>query len=655
MRITNIDIKNYRQYEQISFNFPKSSTNDIHIIVAQNGVGKTNLLNAVTWCLYGVEPHLSDDTQNLGLSKLNLRAISNAKANNMKSDYVEVSIRASDDKKTFIFSRKLPVRVDPIFEEKTNETFLISESTLEGDTKIYDDPDDTKRIVDKYMPEKIREYFYFDGEQLNNYFISTRKGRVRDAIFTISQVDLVRNAHTRLSKLIAEKRKEASNKAPNIGEINKELESMSQNLDDLETNKNQLEEQIEKSETIIKENTEFLQGEENISELELELQNLNKERKKYSEDLIEIQNDTFHFVRKMKTILNSYPAVKKAIDLIAEKEASNALPPDIDKALLIKALSNKRCVICNQPIDESNDYHIRELIESYQVSSATSHLLVELRGELENIIKDASDYPIEKERIIRKTKRIENNLDSIDKQIGEISNRVNRVGDKEEVKRRFVERKENEVLKVKNHERLGVVKDQIDSTKKKLDSKKIELTKALGRDDECKKIRQQIRFATLSMNIIKEIEEDMIDDVRIQMEKITTEYFKKLIWKMDTYDRIVLDDDFQLDLLHKDGYSCIGTCSAAERALLALSFTLALHRVSGFNSLLFIDTPVSRVSDTNRVNFAKVLSEVSESKQLIMTFTPSEYSDDIKSVFDPIARTNVTLGLSDNERITLIK
>jgi len=128
----------------------------------------------------------------------------------------------------------------------------------------------------------------------------------------------------------------------------------------------------------------------------------------------------------------------------------------------------------------------------------------------------------------------------------------------------------------------------------------------------------------------------------------------QLIWKKNTYDRIVLNKEFQLDLIHKDGYSCVGTCSAAERCLLALSFTLALHEVSGFNSLLFIDTPVARVSDINRVNFANVLCEVSKNKQIIMTFSPDEYSPEIKKIFDPAARTNVELNMV-NEKVTVVK
>lgn len=53
MRIESIEIQNFRQFRNLSFKFPHSyGENDLHIIFANNGVGKTNVLNAITWCLY---------------------------------------------------------------------------------------------------------------------------------------------------------------------------------------------------------------------------------------------------------------------------------------------------------------------------------------------------------------------------------------------------------------------------------------------------------------------------------------------------------------------------------------------------------------------------------------------------------------------------
>ena len=60
--------------------------------------------------------------------------------------------------------------------------------------------------------------------------------------------------------------------------------------------------------------------------------------------------------------------------------------------------------------------------------------------------------------------------------------------------------------------------------------------------------------------------------------------------------------------------------------MLALAFTLSLHKISGFDGPIIIDTPVARVSDENRQNFGVALASVSLQKQTILLFTPSEYS-----------------------------
>ncbi len=78
MRIEKIKLKSYRQYRDVELSFKQTSGNDLHIIVGKNGMGKTNLLNAINWCLYKEEPHLSKDSEQLQLHRLNLKTIENA-------------------------------------------------------------------------------------------------------------------------------------------------------------------------------------------------------------------------------------------------------------------------------------------------------------------------------------------------------------------------------------------------------------------------------------------------------------------------------------------------------------------------------------------------------------------------------------------------
>lgn len=128
----------------------------------------------------------------------------------------------------------------------------------------------------------------------------------------------------------------------------------------------------------------------------------------------------------------------------------------------------------------------------------------------------------------------------------------------------------------------------------------------------------------------------MMDEVRDKLVAETMRIFTDLEWKKDSYSKIELDENYNLELYDMDGYPTVGICSAGERALLALSFTLALQKIAGYDSMLFIDTPVGRIDSENRKNFANVLTNVAKSKQVIVTLISSEYSKEIQNAFEPI-------------------
>ena len=56
MKIESVQLENFRQYygEQI-FEFSTESVKSVTIIHGENGTGKTTLLSAIRWCLYGEE------------------------------------------------------------------------------------------------------------------------------------------------------------------------------------------------------------------------------------------------------------------------------------------------------------------------------------------------------------------------------------------------------------------------------------------------------------------------------------------------------------------------------------------------------------------------------------------------------------------------
>ena len=179
------------------------------------------------------------------------------------------------------------------------------------------------------------------------------------------------------------------------------------------------------------------------------------------------------------------------------------------------------------------------------------------------------------------------------------------------------------------------------------------LKSLIEKNQQLEKINQQAEYCKKCRNILKETRLDLLEESRLEMENETFETFSKLLWKKDAFSKVEILEDYTFRLLDNYGSQTLGSCSAAERALLALSFTLALQKVSMHDSLLFIDTPIGRVDEDNRLNFIKTLCEISKTKQVILTFTPTEYDAKVSGALVNQYSTFNQLSMEDG--ITVIK
>lgn len=649
MRINSIEISNFRQYQHLKLDFPKNNTHDLHVICADNGVGKTNILNAITWCLYGDEPHLGSAATSL--PRLNLDAKRKAKDNGQDEEVIDVKLFVEDSNEKVQFERKQRVLVNENFEIKDDFYVYVSKSGMDAVCKV---EEEANAYVEKYMPKRIRQYFYFDGEQLDSYFISDDSTKIKETIHAISQVDVVTNVKERLQKIVVKKQNEAGKKKPQIDEINKELHQLEQELNDANVSFEAIVQAIAESTRIIKENSDHLSGQENLPELEAKYQKLKTLQESLQLKKTDLEKKIFAFVREMKVCLTFYPAAKATLDIIEEKQANNALPPDIDKEILEKILITHKCGICGHDLTEDDTQKIREMLEKIQVSSQTSNLLMSIRDKLYDIVDRGKNYQSEKTVILNEQKELETRIQECDQELQELDDQISKFSNKEQVIQWHNERKKHEHLKDINLQKKGALEIQIKAIEEKIQSANDKLSKEMAKETQLKQLNSERDFLLKAKTIVEDIEKEMMSEVKDKMQERTKEYFLSLIWKKNVYTQIKLDEAYQLDLIHKDGYSCVGSCSAAERSLLALAFTLALHEVSGFSALLFIDTPVARVTSQNRTNFANVLGTVSENKQLIMTFTPDEYSENVKKIFEPIAATSVRLSMNSDQEITTV-
>jgi DNA sulfur modification protein DndD len=201
-----------------------------------------------------------------------------------------------------------------------------------------------------------------------------------------------------------------------------------------------------------------------------------------------------------------------------------------------------------------------------------------------------------------------------------------------------------------NRENLGRFRADHSRALVSVSSLKKELAEELGRENKAKRLATRRRFCSRALEVLEKTCESIMAETRTGIQTSTKKHFFDLAWKKQTFGDVEIRDDYSINLIHSMGYPCLGSLSAGERELLALSFTLALHETSGFDSPILIDTPVARISDELRANFAQVLARVGKKKQIILLFTPAEYSTEVSSQLDEYAARRYELKLGQDEQ-----
>ena len=653
MRIESIKIINFRQYKDLCLTFPKTKDTDLHVIVASNGVGKTNLMNAITWCFYGDEPNL-DRKSSAALPLCNLKALEECKANGDTIATVSVEIKVNANRETVVFRRHADVNVLTRFAQRP--VFEVQVTNAAGETEfLYDDYAEDR--VNMYVPKKIRQFFFFDGEQLHNYFGPAQDTtHVKDSIYEIAQINIITAAKTHLGTVISEYKSQIARFNPQLDKIareiaeletertnrKKEIKALEESNHSAEARIRELNTLISGAETVVDDTSKFDKNEARIKELDREINGFN--------------DDLLKLVRKYYVLLAMYRINERTDKYIADKDTRGKLPPDVDIDLLRKSLSSHICAICNQPFsDDSNAVqHMNDLLSRYEVSTTVANTLAQIKNDVSRAVKEAKDYKQKKTEILENINKREKELKSLQETNERLRVKIRGCSSAKQVADWIDERTGlNNAIRT-NDQKIGSYKEiirNLDADIKTLRNKEDEATKETKALEEVKKYKA---FAEEARSIIISIESEIIDDVKSQMETETMNLFDELVWKKNTYGRIEFDSNFRLNLFSKGtDISCIDTTSAAERELLALAFTIALHRVSGHDSPLFIDTPVGRVSDHNRENFAKTLVDVSTQKQIVLAFTPSEYSDEIRGFFNESTLSSQTRLKTIGEEITV--
>lgn len=626
MYLDSIEISNYRQYyntQKITFGYTEN--NNLIIIEGDNGRGKTTLVNALTWCLYGQELHdKTERTEPL----YNLSYGEELLEKNEEFLTVRVKIKLyeiiNNEKEFFNISRDIEYQQTIDSKWTTNhQTNLVVEKGGE-----FFRANEAQYLIQDIIPQEMFSYFFFNGATLANYFDTSSELNLKKSVKEISQLDLLDTVYEHINGTLTELNKQYKAKKP-VGEknYNELIHKKSIEKSELENKQKKVKEDIEKAIINIHNCEEELgnNNSEAISKLNNDRKQL-KESLEKSNALLKKNNEEYE-----NLILDLYPLTMLFEELIgayniAEKSREKGKIPSDIETNFIKDLIEEGTCICGIDLNDNPNCLNTLKKRMNETSDVTKDLFYTEYNSIVNSLKELKN--IEKIEYFRNNiKQISDSIEKDKKQLEDISEKLSKSN---EEKVRTLERQ----LKINTNEKQKLIQKSeeldlaIDKLGKDISSLETEQDTAEKNQALSDELNEEIKFARDALNSINDLSENIQKHIREKINDLT----KKQFIDIDKYVDVNINENYKISIEKKAGNLVYPVdLSDGERNLLALSFIMALHNLSGFEIPLIIDAPFEKWDETKRIEFCSGVHEYTKNKQIIFLLTNTQYTTSVRN------------------------
>ena len=627
MIIESIKIENFRQYKgPIKVDFSLDKDKNFTIIRGTNGAGKTNLLNALTWCLYGVELH-KVDTSAAGGPIYNLITKNETEPGENFDVLVEVSMLDEYENRV-IFKRTLNYSCDKngtLARDYNGSQFNVFYSDGINDKPLAN----PNLFIEKNMPKDIEEYFFFDGEKLEDYFDEKSGSTISDSVHELSQLELITNA---ISKLNTRQTSYASE----IKKIDVDAGDLTERENRAKTKKRRAEERKEYAiENLNKVEKKLEKVREELRQIDnADANKLQKEinKLKTTQKTLE-SNINSNTSKKRELLINSFPlvysysAMKYTCDLGEDLEEAGFIPPQYKKEFLDTLLDKKEC-ICGCDLTENQDAYIKlvnlknNTSEITNVSEEVNVVLRELKSTM-NRIRKFNDRRQEFNKKIRenskKLSEVVDDIEALEFEYGKINHPQ-------------IKKLKKDIMDL-DHRRTMLIAEKTNAQRDyedaiaELDAIDREKRTIIVNNEQLKLLQKYNKFCEQAIENLNLLKSNLTENIRLKVEKATESQFKKLMWK-DNFSEVLINKNYEVSLIDVTGETVTpGILSAGEKLVLALSFVAALNSISGFELPFIIDTPMGRLDEEMKINISHTLPDYVEGNQVALLVTGEEYTD----------------------------
>ena len=604
MKILSLELNNFRQFAGRNFVDFGGKENKVTVIYGLNGYGKTGIFRAIIFCLYG---STSLERDNLELSQRNkgLVLVNQQLVEKAAGDYVTASVTLKFEHNNIIyelFRSILCAKQGDEFNQIQGDVKLTQ--TIDNSTKApITDYSQVKQILDSIIDQKNKDFFLFDGEQMEELTKQSSKSMkdIQRGITDLLRLDAIKIVKNEFSKAQRSVEKDIRDNSLSvelervnieIEEVNKKIEARTADLEAAEKELDSLDKEKREIADKIRTSAEGAEKQKQKDTLVIEVSSLDDE-------LSEIR-------RKMRDILKTVPAflgetiVTDAYNELKQRADRGELPSNIKDDFIKELLSRGMCICGNdlnvhpEAVEKLKEYlnkNIGKYAEAgFQVFQMTKDLSqkinLRINKDIEDITLAYNSKKNEKESLNKKIQVIDEEL----KGFANLTNYTNRGNQIEKEIRDNVAKK-------------GAAEESLAQLKVKHEELYKQRAKYSEQDALLSNYQKQLDLIRKASEALDDVYESYSDELRKQLSACATDIMKKIADKetLQAVSKIEISDKFILDVLSPSHVNILPQISSGQRQVVSISYICSLMQVAiGLEMPLLMDTPFGRLSGAPR-------------------------------------------------------
>lgn len=649
--LTLTNFGSYREPTTIELS-PKGSQN-VTAVIGSNGDGKSTLFYALNWALYG-DDYLADLEREKERSLESLINRAALKAAIETDSTLKVSVRLSFRVRG---SEYYVEREATAEKSQAGEMAIRSRRTyftrIDASGNHADLLPDALSSVLSIMPKSVRDFYLFDGEQINRFVSRGSHQHIRRAIRRVMGIEALENTANALSTVSGDLMREVRRhtKGEQATEISAKLErALKERTEarELITEKENeviaVRQAIERLDDLLENTPDTQHLQRHRNQLETQLQNFKADHERLAFDIRDVANTSALFL--------AGDAVESLTTYLDQQREKGIIPGTISEQLLVDLLELGSC-ICEADASEGTKTRenlvrtLDELRAKEDVSQTALNLFYELAPISRTLIEKAQDLDrkrAEQARLFERRRTIEEELTEINDELANMEI-VNRTGWERE---RTAYRSQETNIQIE----ISTLKRRIDDLTEAISKLKQEEERVVKQSDIARRLTIQRNWAEAAEEGLRFVYGEFSRTAIEEIECSTSDLWKLMLPNIGNY-RVTVSDDFELEVLDPANRPAMQDLSMGQQQCLGLAFIMAIARVAEVRPPLVIDMPFGRLGADVASSVAKTLPSLTE--QLILFVLPeTEWHDQTKEALDPFMRRTYSIKYYEEMQTTKV-